>query len=102
MVEESNAITKIHDAEIQIVMALAELRRTMVCIQSGVQQLMNHRIPRCFLNTTQMQISLQNLVTSATKHHLEMVSTHVSAFLQYETSFLISKGQIHLCACAFG
>ena len=96
MVEESSAITKIYDAEIQIVMALAELRRTMVCIQSGVQQLMNHRIPLCFLNTTQMQISLKNLATSAAKHHLEMVSTHVSEILQYETSFLISKGQIHI------
>ena len=96
IVDESSAITKIHDAEIMIVMALAELRRTMVCIQNGMQQLLNHRIPICFLNTTQIEISLNNLFRSAAAHNLEPVSPHLSAFLQYDTSFLMINGKMNI------
>ena len=94
IVDES--ITKIHDAKIQIVMALAELRRTMVCMQSGLQQLLNHRIPICFLNNTQIKISLEKLFKSAAAQNLQPVSVHLAAFLQYDTSFLMEKGRIHI------
>ena len=96
IVEEAGAITKIHDAEIEIVMALAELRRTIICVQGGIQQLLNHRIPICFLNTTQVRISLDKLYLSASRQSLEPVSRHISAFLQFETSFLMTKGQINV------
>ena len=96
IVEESSAIAKIHDAEIEIVMALAELRRTMLCVQGGIQQLLNHRLPICFLNTTQVRISLDKLFLSAASQSLEPVSRHLSAFLQFETSFLLIKGKIHV------
>jgi hypothetical protein len=45
MVEESNAKTKIHEAELEIVMALSKLQRTLGCIQYGIQLLLNHRVP---------------------------------------------------------
>ena len=96
IVDEASAITKIHDAEIQIVMALAELRRTMVCMQSGLQQLLNHRIPICFLNNTQIKISLGKLFKSAAAQHLQPISVHLAAFLQYDTSFLFEEGRIHI------
>ena len=96
IVEENQARTKIHEAEIEIVMALAELRRTLVCTQNGIQQLLNHRVPLCFLDTTQIRNSLDNLAKNAADQHLNLISKQISAFLQYETSFIMIKGQIHI------
>ena len=96
IVEETNAITKIHEAELEIIMAMAELRRTLVCIQSGIPHLLMHRLPLCFLDTKQIHLSMKQLSGKAAKHNLEPVSQHISAFLQYETSFLLIKGLVHI------
>ena len=92
IVDEASALAKIHGAEIQIIMALAELKRTMVCMQ----QLLSHRIPICFLNNTQIKISLGKLFKNAAAQHLQPVSIQLNAFLQYHTSFLLEKGRIHI------
>ena len=96
LIEENSAIAKIHEAELEIILAMAELRRTLVCIQNGIPHLLMHRVPLCFLDTNQIKISLKQLGVSAAKHSLELVSQHVSAFLQYETSFLMMQGQVHI------
>ena len=96
MVEENNAIAKIHEAELEIIMAMAELRRTLACIQNGIPHLLMHRVPLCFLDTKQIKISIKQLSVRAAKRKLELVSQHISAFLQYETSFLMIHGQAHV------
>ena len=96
IVEENNAKTKIHEAELEIVMALSELRRTLGCTQYGIQSLLNHRVPLCFLNTPQIKKSLDNLSIKATNQHMEIISKHIASFLQYETSFLLTQGHIHV------
>ncbi len=55
-----------------------------------------HRVPLCFLDTKQIKISIKQLSVRAAKRKLELVSQHISAFLQYETSFLMINGQVHV------
>ena len=56
----------------------------------------NHRILICFLKNTQIRISLDKLFRSAATQHLEPVSWHIAAFLQYDTFFLMNKGKINI------
>ena len=77
-------------------MALTELRHTVACIQTGIQQLLHNRIPICFLNSKQIRISLDNLFLSAAAQKLQPIEKSLAAFLQFETSFLMSKGQINI------
>ena len=56
----------------------------------------NHRILICFLKNTQIRISLDKLFRSAATQHLEPVSWHIAAFLQFDTSFHMHKGKINI------
>jgi hypothetical protein len=96
MVQENEAITKIQEAEIQTIMVISTIRRVTECIQHGIEKLMTHRIPLCFLNTGQIQRSLAGLSHKAHSNKLEPVSQHMASFLQYETSFLLVNGQIQV------
>ena len=96
IVSETHAYSLIHDAEINIVMALAELRRSLVCVQGGIQTLLNHRVPLCFLSSEQIGTSMHNLAVKAAAFNLHILNAELSAFLQYETSILMSQGKIHV------
>ena len=94
--EENHAMVKIHDAEIRIVMAIASLRRSILCIENGIEKLLTHRIPLCFLSTTHTKKALDRLSVKAKQNNLLLISPHTASFLQYETSFLLVKGQIQI------
>ena len=96
IVSETHAYSLIHDAEINIVMALAELRRSLVCVQGGIQTLLNHRVPLCFLSSKQIGTSMHNLAEKAAAFNLHILNEELAAFLQYETSILMSQGKIHV------
>ena len=94
--EENHAMVKIHDAEIRIIMAIASLRRSISCIENGIERLLSHRVPLCFLSTTNTKTALERLSTKAQRNNLQPLSPHIASFLQYETSFLLVKGQIQI------
>lgn len=94
--EENYAMTVLHDSELQIIMALNEMRRTMVCLQHGLERLLSKRLPTCFLEPNQMKKSMANLQKKATQLHMEVVSDKAMAMLEYEVSILIIKGTIHI------
>ena len=94
--QENYAATKLHDIELEIIMALTELRRTVTCVQHGLERLLSHRVPICFLNSTKINESIKNLNNKAQPYKLESISKHIPGFLQYETSFLLINEQIHI------
>ena len=94
--EETHAMIKIHDAEIRIIMAISALQRTIACIENGIEKLLTNKVPLCFLSTVQTERALHGVTTKAKQNGLELVSTHTASFLQYETSFLILQGKIHV------
>ena len=96
VVSADHAYSLIHDAENEITMAMSEIRRTLSCMQGGLQQLLNNRVPLCFLDTTQMRTSIRNLARRADIHNLEVLDPHIAAFLQYETSLLMTNGKMHI------
>jgi hypothetical protein len=96
LVSENHASSLIHDTELQITMAVSEIRRTLSCLQGGIQLLLSNRAPICFLDTSLLRKSLDNLSTKAKSHNLEILDSSISSFMQYETSFLISHNQIHI------
>jgi hypothetical protein len=55
--EENSAMTVLHDSGLQIIMALTEMRRTMVCMQHGWERLLSKRLPTCFLDPNQIKKS---------------------------------------------
>ena len=94
--EENHAMVKIHDAEIRIVMAIASLRKSISCVENGIEKLLTHRVPLCFLSTTHTKKAIRGLSSKALRNNLQPVSPHTASFLQYETSFLLMKGQIQI------
>ena len=95
-VEENHALAILHDGELQIVMALAELRRTVMCLQNGLEWLLMKRLPMCFLNPNQMKTSLQQLSNKAAAENMDLLSTTATAMLEYEVSMLIMNRTIHV------
>ena len=96
IIEEGQALQKLQETEIEIIMTIKELEKTISCLQHGIETLFLHRLPICFMDSTQMMKSLDNLSQKAKKNHLEPISSHPSTLLQYETSFLLIKGIIHV------
>lgn len=94
--EENYAMTVLHDSELQIIMALTEMRRTMVCLQHGLERLLTKRLPTCFLDPDQMKKSMINLQKKATIENMEVLSERAMAMLEYEISILLIKGTIHI------
>jgi hypothetical protein len=96
IVEKNNAKTKIYEAKVETVMALFELRRTLGCTKNGIQLHLNPRVPLCFLDTSQIKNLLDKLSQNVAIQNLELISKHIAAFIQYETSFLLAKVHIHV------
>ena len=94
--EENYAMTVLHDSEIQIIMALTEMRRTMVCLHHGLERLLTKRLPTCFLDPNQMQKSMANLQKKASHQNMDVLSDRAMAMLEYEVSILIIKSSIHI------
>ena len=93
---ENAAKIQIHDAEIQILMAIEETRRTITCFQTGMERLLANRIPACFISIAQIKKSTANLANRAKEDNLQMMFKQVAAIYQYETSFLMMTDQIHV------
>ena len=96
VVSGDHAISIVHDAENEITMAMSEIRRTLSCMERGLHQLLTNRVPLCFLDTEQMRTSIRHLAQRANLHNLEVLDTHIAAFLQYETSLLMAAGKMHI------
>lgn len=94
--EENTAKIQIHEAEIQILMAIEETRRTVTCFQLGMERLLTNRVPACFLNVSQIKKSTTNLANKAKENNLKMMFKHTAAIFQYETSFLMTAEHIHV------
>ena len=91
--EENFAMTVLHDSELQIIMALTEMRRTMVCLQHGLEKLLSKRLPTRFLDPNQIKKQLTNLQKKATKQDMEILSNRAMAMLEYEVSILINSNR---------
>ena len=96
VVEENSAMSQIHDAELQISMAIAEMHRIVNCLQMGTERLFTHRLPSCFLNATNIIQAHKRLMTSAAKKNLTPISLNAASFLQFETSFIIKNHMLHI------
>jgi hypothetical protein len=94
VVSGDHAISLIRDAENEITMAMSEIRRTLSCMQGGLQQLLNNRIPLCVLDTMQMKKTIRKLARKADIHNLEVLYPHIAAFLHHENLLLMTKGKI--------
>ena len=95
-VEENHALTIIHEGELQIVMAINEIRRILICLQNGIERLLSKRLPNCFVEPHQMKKSLEQLQRKAQKENMEVISLKAMTMLEYETSIIIIKGTINV------
>ena len=95
-VDENHALTIIHEGELQIIMAMSEIRRILVCIQHGMERLLSKRLPICFLEPHQMKKSLEKLQQKAQNENMEVLSLKAMAMLEFETSIIIIKGTINV------
>ena len=95
-VDENHALTIIHEGELQIIMAMSEIRWILVCIQHGMERLLSKRLPICFLEPHQMKKSLEKLQQKAQNENMEVLSLKAMAMLEFETSIIIIKGTINV------
>lgn len=96
VIEDIAAMQAFLEAEIQISKAMEELHRMVECISLGTERLLTHRLPFCFTNTTNLIKAHERLSKEASTRGLSPIQTSMTAYLQYEISFIIQNKLLHI------
>jgi hypothetical protein len=66
------------------------------CIIFGTERLLMHRLPLCFTKVTNLETALTRLALDARQRGLAPTQPHITAYLEYETSFIIKHKILHI------
>ena len=96
VVEEIDAKQAFMEMEVEVTKAMTEVHRMVDCLILGTERLLMHRLPLCFTNVANLETAHTRLALDARQRGLTPVQPHITAYLEYETSFIIEHKILHI------